>query len=133
MPVKKRKSRIVGKGFIDSISNKVLSNKHNIALPNEKHQIIYLSDGTYNPARFSGPGTNLSTRIKRGDQPLSYVDKTAQAHDLKYALANNTRRSLGFPVTMQTPGSVGPSNGMQRMVALVSVLISSSVSAVPSQ
>ena len=91
MPVKKRKSRIVGKGFIDSISNKVLSNKHNIALPNEKHQIIYLSDGTYNSARYSGPGTNLSTRIKRGDQPLSYVDKTAQAHDLKYALANNNQ------------------------------------------
>jgi len=91
MPVKKRKSRIVGKGFIDSISNKVLSNKHNIALPGEKHQIIYLSDGTYNPARYSGPGTNLSTRIKRGDQPLSYVDKTAQAHDLKYALANNNQ------------------------------------------
>jgi len=91
MPVKKRKSRIVGKGFIDSISNKVLSNKHNIALPGEKHQIIYLSDGTYNPARYSGPGTNLSTRIKRGDQPLSYVDKTAEAHDLKYALANNNQ------------------------------------------
>ena len=91
MPVKTRESRIVGKGFIDSITNKVLSNKHNIALPNEKHQKIYLSDGTYNPARFSGPGTNLSTRIKRGDQPLSYVDKTAEAYDLKYALANNNQ------------------------------------------
>ncbi len=67
MHVKKRKSRIVGKGFIDSISIKVLSNKHNIALPNEKHQIIYVPDGTYNSARYSGPGTNLSTRIKRGD------------------------------------------------------------------
>ncbi len=91
MPVKRRKTRIVGKGFIDSISNKVLSNKHNIALLNEKHQLIYLSDGTYNPARYSGPGTNLSTRIKRGDQPLSYVDKTAEAHGLKYALANNNQ------------------------------------------
>ena len=46
MPVKKRKSRIKGKGFIDSISNKVLSNKNYIALPGEKHQIIYLPDGT---------------------------------------------------------------------------------------
>ena len=38
-----------------SLSNKVLSNKHNIALPGEKHQVIYLSDGTYNSARYSGP------------------------------------------------------------------------------
>ena len=53
--------------------------------------MIYLSDGTYNPAVYSGPGTNLSTRIKRGDQPLSYVDKTAEAHDLRYALANNNQ------------------------------------------
>ena len=88
MPVKKRKSRIVGKGFIDSIANKVLSNKHNIALPGERHQIIYLPDGTYNPARFSGPGTNLKVRIGRNDQPLSYVDKVAEGHDLRYALAS---------------------------------------------
>ena len=91
MPIKKTKSRQRGNGFIDSLSNKVLSNKHDIALPGEKHPVIYLSDGTYNSARYSGPGTNLSTRIKRGDVPLSYVDKTAQAHDLKYALANNNQ------------------------------------------
>jgi hypothetical protein len=91
MPIKKPKSKQKGKGFMDSLSNAVLSNKHNRALPGEKHQVIYLSDGTYNPAVYSGPGTNLSTRIKRGDQPLSYVDKTAEAHDLRYALANNNQ------------------------------------------
>ena len=57
-------------------------------LPGEKHQIIYLPDGTYNPARYSGPGTNLKVRISRNDQPLSYVDKVAEAHDLRYALAS---------------------------------------------
>ncbi len=62
MPKKKN-----GKGFIDSLANKVLSNKHNIALPGKKHQIIYLPDGTYNPARLSGPGTNLKLRISRND------------------------------------------------------------------
>ena len=90
MPIKKKKS-LKGRGIIDIIANRVLSTKHNIALPNEKHQIIYLSDGTYNSARYSGPGTSLSTRIKRGDVPLSYVDKTAQAHDLRYGLANNNQ------------------------------------------
>ena len=49
------------------VANFILSNKHNTALPNEKHQIIYLPDGTYNPAVFSGPGTNLEIRLKRGD------------------------------------------------------------------
>ncbi len=82
MPKKKK-----GRGIIDSIANKVLSNKHNIALPGERHQVIYLPDGTYNSAIFSGPGTNLKLRIQRGDQPLSYVDKVAEGHDLRYALA----------------------------------------------
>jgi hypothetical protein len=88
MPVKKRKSRIVGKGFIDSITNKVLSNKHNMALPGEKHQKIYLPDGTYNPARYLGPGTNLKIRIGRNDQPLTLVDKVAEGHDRRYATAS---------------------------------------------
>jgi hypothetical protein len=65
-----------------------LSNKHTIALPGEKHQIIYLPDGTNNSARFSGPGTNLKIRFGRNDQPLSYVDKVAEGHDLRYALAS---------------------------------------------
>ena len=95
-----KKSNKSGKGFIDSIAKKLFPNKHNIALPGEKHQIIYLSDGTYNPARFSGPGTNLSTRIKRGDQPLSNVDKTAEAHDLKYALANNNQDKRAADIRM---------------------------------
>ncbi len=85
MPKKTKKN---GKGIIDSIANKVLSNKHNIALPGKRHQIIYLPDGTLNSARYSGPGTNLKLRIKRGDQPVSSVDKSAEGHDLRYATAS---------------------------------------------
>ena len=72
---------------MDAADNMILSAKHKRALQGEKHQIIYLSDGTYNPAVFSGPGTNLDTRLRRGDKPLSYVDKVAEAHDLCYGLA----------------------------------------------
>ncbi len=36
--MKKKAKR--GKGLVDSITNKVLSNKHNIELPGKKHQII---------------------------------------------------------------------------------------------
>jgi len=85
---KKNKKTQKGKGFFDSMANAVLSDKHNRLLPGEKHQIIYLPDGTYSPAVYSGPGTQLKVRISRNDQPLSYVDKVAEAHDLRYALAS---------------------------------------------
>ena len=52
-----------------------LYNKHNRLLPGERHQVIYLPDGTYNPAKYSGPGTNLKVRISRNDQLLSFVVK----------------------------------------------------------
>ena len=85
MTIKKgRKQK--GKGVIDAMSNMVLSTKLNRALPGEKHQIIQLPNGSYNPAAYSGPGTNLKVRISRGDKPLSYVDKIAQGHDLRYSL-----------------------------------------------
>ena len=83
---KKRKQK--GKGILDGIANSVLSNKHNRLIPGERHQVIYLPDGTYNPARYSGPGTNTKVRISRNDQPLSFVDKVAEGHDLRYALAS---------------------------------------------
>ena len=77
-----------GKGVIDTVENMVLSNKHNRLLPGEKHMIIYLpSDRTYNPAVYAGPGTQLLTRLNRGDKPLSYVDTVSQAHDIRYGLA----------------------------------------------
>ena len=42
-----------------------------------------------------------------------------------------TRRAEGLPVTMHLPGVSSPSRGMQRIVALVSALMRSSVSVVP--
>ena len=72
---------------MDKISNFILSNKHNQALPGEKHQVIYMNDNTYNPARFSGPGTRLDIRVPRNEQGLSYVDNVAKRHDLEYLFA----------------------------------------------
>ena len=71
------------------ISNFILSNKHNTALPGEKHQAIYLDDGTYNPAEYSGPGTRLDIRIPRNDPGLSYIDRVAKRHDLEYLFSKN--------------------------------------------
>ena len=78
---KKNKKTQKGKGVFDFMANAVLSDKHNRLLPGEKHQIIYLPDGTYNLAKFSGPGTHLKVRLSRNDQPLSYVGKVAEGHD----------------------------------------------------
>ena len=76
-----------GTGFMDSLANRFLSTKENKLLPGERHQMIKMPDGRIAPATFSGPGTQIETRIRRGDKPLSYVDKTAQAHDIRYQLA----------------------------------------------
>ena len=76
-----------GTGVIDTLANTLLSTKENKLLPGEKHQMIKMPDRRIAPAVFSGPGTNLETRIRRGDKPLSYVDKTAEAHDIRYQLA----------------------------------------------
>src|ERR1035437_3830445 len=65
-------------------------------------------------------------RIKGND--ILTKEKTAQ-----YACANTTLRSEGLPVSMHFPFSDFPSIGMQRIVALVSSFIFSSVSEVPSQ
>ena len=78
-----------GTGIIDRIANTLLSTKENKLMDGEKHQMIKMPDGRIAPAVYSGPGTHLETRIRRGDKPLSYVDKTAQAHDLRYQLAKN--------------------------------------------
>jgi hypothetical protein len=78
-----------GSGIIDKIANTLLSTKENKLMDGEKHQMIKMPDGRIVPAMYSGAGTKLEIRIRRGDKPLSYVDKTAQAHDLRYQLAKN--------------------------------------------
>ena len=83
---KKTKKTQKGKGIIDRLGNAILSDKHNRLLPGEKHQkktyqmelIIQLDTQDH----------NLKVRISRNDQPLSYVDKVAKAHDIRYALAS---------------------------------------------
>ena len=98
--VKKTKKSQKGKGIIDGLQNMILDTSLNRALPGEKHQIIKTASGKYAPAVYSGPGTNLETRIRRGDKPLSYVDKTAEAHDLRYSLANTEQDVRNADVRM---------------------------------
>jgi len=55
----------------------------------EFHTVLELPNGKYGVGNFIGPGTNLTTRLKRGDPPRTAVDKVARAHDLRYATAAN--------------------------------------------
>lgn len=72
------------------VANFILSDKHNRLYPNEKHGIIYLPDGTYNPAEFMGAGSRLGERVSLGQKGLSEVDVISRAHDERYVLqANN--------------------------------------------
>ena len=82
---KKTKKTQKGKGIIDGIANAVLSDKHNRLLPGEKHQ-----KKTYQMELIIQLDTQdqVKVRISRNDQPLSYVDKVAKAHDIRYALAS---------------------------------------------
>ena len=100
MVKKKCKRNMKGKGLIDGLQNMILDTSLNRALPGEKHQIILTASVKYAPAVYSGPGTNLETRIRRGDKPLSYVDKTAMAHDLRYSLANTEQDVRNADVRM---------------------------------
>lgn len=72
------------------VANFILSDKHNRLYSGEKHGIIYLPDGTYNPAEFMGAGTKLGERVSLGQKGLSEVDVISRAHDERYVLqANN--------------------------------------------
>jgi hypothetical protein len=53
--------------------------------PGERHGIILTSRGP-KTAQYMGPGTNLKTRLQRGDPGLSETDRISKAHDIRYGL-----------------------------------------------
>lgn len=55
----------------------------------EHHAIVKLPNGKYGRANYSGPGTRIVKRLSRqgGDPPRVESDKVSQAHDIRYALA----------------------------------------------
>jgi len=63
--------------------------------PNERHYPMYV-DGKIKMANYMGSGTQLLKRLKDGDEPISYVDKISQLHDMMYqkAALSNTREEM---------------------------------------
>lgn len=56
----------------------------------EKHAILY-KDGEFKRASYMGPGTHISDRLREGVEPITKSDKVAQAHDIRYSLANSQK------------------------------------------
>ena len=84
--MKKSKSS-KGCGIYDRTVNFLTGSK---LKPGEKHVIIYdTNKKKYTAANYIGPGTDLLTRLKRGDEPIVKSDKVAQAHDIRYTLSKD--------------------------------------------
>jgi hypothetical protein len=58
--------------------------------PGEMHATLRDSKGKKRVASYMGPGTQVVKRIKRGDMPVSDIDRVSQSHDIRYSLAKNS-------------------------------------------
>jgi hypothetical protein len=50
---------------------------------------------------FTGPGTDLKKRLLRGDVPVKDLDKSAQFHDMSYAIFKDTKDRHVFDKKLQ--------------------------------
>ena len=82
-----------GGSFMSSIRTGYNFGKANLTLPQkykgEKHAVQQLPNGQFVRGSYIGPGTHVIERIRNGSVPVSMTDKVAQAHDLRYSLAND--------------------------------------------
>lgn len=84
--------------FVKTVTNnpiiksvgKIISGKiQSDLLPGENHGILQLPDGSFARGQYLGPGTNVITRLKRGDLGRTPVDQISKIHDIRYSLATN--------------------------------------------
>jgi hypothetical protein len=88
-----------GSGVIEAASDiaKTLYNIPGAALanarlsqefPGERHPVQRVGD-SWQRGQFMGPGTNIATRLRRGDKGLTPSDMVSKAHDIRYGLATD--------------------------------------------
>lgn len=70
----KKKKKRVGKGFLNSVINK---------LPFEMHIPWY---------NYCGPGTKLAERLARNDPGVNELDRACKEHDIAYSMTNDQRK-----------------------------------------
>jgi hypothetical protein len=81
----KIKKNLKGNGVYDKTINYLTGSK---LKDGEKHVLMW-DNGKIKAASYSGPGTNIISALKENRQPLNKVDKTAQAHDIRYSLSSD--------------------------------------------
>ena len=89
---KRRLNKQNGSGLV--CDDQVVLMETNNARPGfggEKHGISLCSRQAYN---FLGPGTQVTKRLARGDQPINDLDAAAKQHDTQY-LKSSTARKAG--------------------------------------
>ena len=77
-------SRIFGGSILGDVYSSVTGQK----FKDERH-VPLITDNGLKLAEFAGPGTHIKYRIENGIQPITAVDKTAKAHDIRYSLSQN--------------------------------------------
>ena len=76
---------IIGGNIFGDIYSKISGQR----FQDERHIPLYTGDEGFKLAEYAGPGTHIKYRLVNKIEPLTYTDKTAQAHDLRYILSNN--------------------------------------------
>jgi hypothetical protein len=87
--MKKSKSskNSVGCGIYDKTVNFLTGSK---LKSGEMHAVIYDPvKKKYTTSNYTGPGTDLLTRLKRGDEPKVLSDKVSKFHDIRYTLSKD--------------------------------------------
>jgi Phospholipase A2-like domain len=78
----------MGNGLYDKFINMVSSNQNQL-FEGEKHIPLIMPNGKIEIASWVGPGTQVISRLKRGDKGKTATDFVAMRHDLDYSVASN--------------------------------------------
>lgn len=70
------------------------SNKHRKKECPPESKSLYRGEFHYKCHNFTGPGTNYTARVKRGDKPLNEIDKCSMVHDKAYVDIDTHGRTL---------------------------------------
>lgn len=90
---------VIGTGIYDRFMNYMLPYSRNKLRHGEVHPPVWTGKRFEIPS-YLGPGTNLADKIRADVEPISMVDKVAQAHDLRYAFASSVEDVRNADVKM---------------------------------
>ncbi len=62
-------------------------------LDGEHHGVLWTPQRGFERSNFMGPGTEIFTRLQRGDRGKTPVDEISRLHDVEYTLASGAART----------------------------------------